>query len=192
MPMSDSSYLNRLDPETVARYVEAARAHDLLLILDTKCGMADPLAEVRDLEAFLAEPFVHLALDPEFAMRASGDVPGRAVGSLDSSEVNSVQRYLAGLVQQHALPQKMLVVHQFRADMLTHSQPWRDVPEVLRVINVDAWGDLDKKVQAYGTYATSDYATFAGVMLFEGWDVPMMTPAQVLALPRQPDLVVYH
>jgi hypothetical protein len=108
------------------------------------------------------------------------------------SQVNAVQRYLASLVREHALPQKLLVVHQFRADMLTHSEPWQDAPEVARVINFDGWGHLDEKLEKYGQYATADYAEHAGIKLFEGWDAPMLTPAQVLALPRQPDLVVYQ
>lgn len=192
VPMSDGSYLNRLDHATIAAYVEAAHAHDVLLILDTQLGMVDPLAEARHLETFLAEPFVHLALDPEFAMRASGGVPGDVIGSVDSSEVNAVQQYLAGLVREYGLPRKMLVVHQFRADMLTHSEPWLDTPEVLRTINVDGWGDIGTKLETYAAYGSAPYAEHPGIKLFEGWDVPMMTPEQVLALPRQPDLVVYQ
>jgi hypothetical protein len=192
VPLGDGSYLNHLDHDTIAAYVEAARAHDVLLILDTQLGMVDPLVESRHLEAFLAEPFVHLALDPEFAMRASGGIPGQVIGSIDSAEVNAVQRYLASLVRELQLPPKILVVHQFRADMLTHSEPWHDTPEVLRTINVDGWGDIGTKLETYSAYATAHYAEHPGIKLFEGWDVPMMTPAQVLALPRQPDLVVYQ
>ena len=192
VPKEDGSYLNRLDHEVIATYVEAARAHGVLLILDTQCGMVDPVAEAQLLAPFLDEPFVHLALDPEFAMRASGGVPGEVIGSLDSSEVNAVQDYLAELVRRRALPPKILVVHQFREDMLTHSEPWQDRPEVLRTINVDGWGDIGTKLETYGAYALSSYAEHPAIKLFEDWDVPLMTPAQVLALPRQPDLVVYQ
>lgn len=192
IPLQDGSYLNRLEHETIAAYVEAARRHGVLLILDTQLGMAEPVEEARYLAAFLAEPFVHLALDPEFAMRASGAAPGDVIGSVDASQVNAVQDYLAGLVREHALPQKLLVVHQFRDDMLTHSEPWRDTPEVGRIINFDGWGPLDKKLAKYAEYAAASYAEHAGIKLFEGWDTPMVTPEQVLALPRQPDLVVYQ
>ncbi len=192
VPLEDGSYLNRLDHATIAAYVEAARRHSVLLILDTQLGMAEPVEEARRLEAFLEEPFVHLALDPEFAMRASGGVPGDVIGSIDATQVNAVQRYLAGLVREHSLPQKLLVVHQFRDDMLTHSGPWRDTPEVARIINFDGWGPLDKKLTKYHEYATARYAEHAGIKLFDGWDIPMLTPRQVLALPRQPDLVVYQ
>lgn len=190
--MADGSYLNHLDGAVIAEYVEAARRNGVLLILDTQLGMADPVEEARRLEPFLVEPFVHLALDPEFAMRAKGGTPGKAIGSVDSSEVNAVQAYLAGLVRGHALPSKLLVVHQFRADMVTQSAPWEDVPEVQRVINVDGWGDLGTKLGTYRAFGMAPYAEYAGIKLFEGWDAPMLTPSEVLGLPRRPDLVVYQ
>lgn len=190
--MADGSYLTHLDGAVIAAYVEAARRNGVLLILDTQLGMVDPLEEARRLEAFLVEPFVHLALDPEFAMRAKGGTPGKAIGSVDAGEVNAVQAYLAGLVRERGLPSKLLVVHQFRADMLTHSVAWVDASEVQRVINVDGWGDLGTKLETYRAFGMAPYAAHAGIKLFEGWDAPMLTPAEVLALPRQPDFVVYQ
>ncbi|MEZ4554051.1 MAG: hypothetical protein R3B59_09100 [Dehalococcoidia bacterium] len=71
-PLADGSYLSHLDPAVIAEYVEAARRNGVLLVLDTQLGMVDPVEEARRLEPFLVEPFVHLALDPEFAMRAKG------------------------------------------------------------------------------------------------------------------------
>jgi len=191
VPMADGSYLNYLDYAVIAEYVEAARRYGLLLILDTQLGMADPVEEARRLERFLVEPFVQLALDPEFAMRAKGGVPGKVIGSVDAGEVNAVQAYLAGLVRERGLPSKLLVVHQFREDMLTHGAAWEDVPEVQRVINVDGWGDTRTKLETYGAFATASYAAYAGIKLFEGWDAPMLTPAEVLRLLRRPDFVVY-
>ncbi|MGE0229259.1 MAG: hypothetical protein AB7I38_09610 [Dehalococcoidia bacterium] len=191
-PMADGSYLSHLDPAVIAEYVEAARRNGVLLVLDTQLGMVAPVEEARRLEPFLVEPFVHLALDPEFAMRARGGVPGDVIGSVDAAEVNAVQAYLAGVVRARGLPSKLLVVHQFRADMLTHSVAWEDAPEVQRVINVDGWGDLETKLQTYEAFALASYAQHAGVKLFEGWDEPMLTPSEVLALARQPDFVVYQ
>ncbi|MGE3412585.1 MAG: hypothetical protein AB7L91_10225 [Dehalococcoidia bacterium] len=191
-PLADGSYLSHLDPAVIAEYVEAARRNGVLLVLDTQLGMVDPVEEARRLEPFLAEPFVHLALDPEFAMRAKGGVPGAVIGSVDAAEVNAVQAYLAGVVRAHGLPSKLLVVHQFRADMLTHSVAWEDAPEVQRVINVDGWGDLETKLETYEAFALAPYAQHAGVKLFEGWDEPMLTPSEVLSLARQPDFVVYQ
>lgn len=191
-PMGDGSYLNHLDHEVIARYAQAARRHGVLLILDTQLGMISPVEEARRLERFLVEPFVHLALDPEFAMRASGGVPGDVIGSVDSSEVNAVQAYLAALVRGRGLPEKLLLVHQFRDDMLTHSVAWAQAPEVLVTVNMDGWGDLATKLDSYSAFAFRGYAEYMGIKLFPGWDEPMLTPEQVLALPRLPDLVVYQ
>lgn len=190
--MGDGSYLNHLDHAVIAEWVEAARRSGVLLILDTQLGMVDPVEEARRLEPFLVEPFVHLALDPEFAMRAKGGTPGDAIGSVDAGEVNAVQAYLAGLVRERGLPAKLLVVHQFRADMVTQRVAWEDVPEVQRVINVDGWGDLGTKLETYQAFGLASYAEYAGIKLFEGWDAPMLTPSEVLVLPRRPDLVVYQ
>src|SRR5690606_31972867 len=158
--------LTRLPADEIARYVDAAREFGVQLILDVQCGMADPVDEVRRLEPHLVEPFVHVALDPEFAMRASGSVPGEVIGSLDAAEANAVQAYLVGLVRDHALPPKMMVLHQFRDDMLTHSVPWDDTPEVLRVLDVDGWGDAGTKVETYAAFSAAHYAEHAAIKLF--------------------------
>lgn len=66
-PTSDGTWMYRLSHDRIATYVEAAREHGLLLFLDNQIGWSDPLTEVKLLEDFLKEPFVHMALDPEFA-----------------------------------------------------------------------------------------------------------------------------
>jgi hypothetical protein len=191
-PMSDGSYLARMAPEVIETYVAAARKHELLLFIDVQVGMADPLAEAQRLEAFLELPFVHLALDPEFAMRATGGVPGRKIGSLGAADVNAVQRYLAGLVREHALPPKLLVLHQFRADMLTGVDAYEDLEEVERVIDMDGWGGTGVKLAHYEAFALAEYSERPAIKLFYEWDVPLLSIEQLLALPRIPDVVIYQ
>src|SRR5262249_33853171 len=48
-PMADGSYLGRLSTDQIANYVEVARRHGVLLILDLQIGMADPVAELQRL-----------------------------------------------------------------------------------------------------------------------------------------------
>lgn len=191
-PMSDGSYLGRMGSETISRYVEAARTHGLELILDVQLGMADPLAEVRQLEPFLRESFVHLALDPEFAMQAKGGVPGDTIGSLDAAQVNPVQRYLASLVRQEQIPPKTLVLHQFREDMLTSTDAYIDLPEVTRIVDMDGWGGQSAKLSNYEAYAMAAYSQRPAIKLFYDWDAPLLTADQLMALPRVPDLVIYQ
>jgi hypothetical protein len=191
-PMADGSYLARMSTEEIEPYMAAARDRGILLFLDLQLGMSDPLAEVRRLAPFLVEGSVHVALDPEFAMRASRGIPGQTIGSLDASEVNAVQDYLDELVRTYGLPPKVLVLHQFRTDMLTGTAALRDVPGVTRIIDMDGWGGTEAKLSHYEAYALASYSQRPAIKLFYEWDEPMLTPARLLALPHIPDLIIYQ
>ncbi|MSQ42035.1 MAG: hypothetical protein EXR65_03245 [Dehalococcoidia bacterium] len=191
-PQGDGSYLLRMDDELLQAYIMVARAHGLLLFLDVQIGWADPLAEVQRLGAALREPFVHLALDPEFATRARGMAPGEAIGSLDADDVNAVQGYLAALVRERNLPPKVLVLHQFLATMLLRTELYAVHPEVEVTIDMDGFGGAGVKLAHYEAYALAPYARRAGIKLFYHWDEPLMTPGQILALAQPPDLVIYQ
>ena len=191
VPMGDGTYLERLPDEVISAYVEAAREAGALLILDVQVGWADPLAEVQRLERFLAEPFVHLALDPEFATRGKG-APGRFIGTLDAEAVNRVQRYLAGLVQREALPAKIMLLHQFTPYMLAGTEAFENLPEVERVIDMDGYGSPGAKLAGYDLYALAPYSQRPAIKLFYEWDKPLLTPSELMALPRPPAVVIYQ
>ena len=189
---SDGLYLDHMDAELLAEYVEAARERDVLLFLDIQVGWSDVLLEVSWLAAALREPFVHLAIDPEFATLSDGAPPGVAIGSLEASEVNDVQRYLARIVRLGGLPPKVLVLHQFLDDMLRDVEAYEDVPEVELAIDMDGYGGDQAKLSKYDRYALSSYAERAAIKLFYDWDAPLITPARLQALARPPDLVIYQ
>ena len=191
-PGKHGLYLARMKPALIAEYVEAARDAGALLFLDVQIGWSDTLTEVRVLEEALREPFVHLALDPEFATKERGKRPGRVVGSLGAADVNAVQHYLAGIVRDHALPPKVLVLHQFLQSMLTDVEDYDDVPEVDVTIDMDGFGAPHVKLRKYRWYAVSDYAERAAIKLFYHWDAPLLAPADLLALEHPPDLVIYQ
>ena len=191
-PGADGLYLERMKPELIDEYVEAAREADALLFLDVQIGWSDALTEVRLLEDALREPFVHLALDPEFATKALGSRPGLVIGALGAADVNAVQHYLAGLVREDGLPPKVLVLHQFLESMLTGVEDYDDVAEVDVTIDMDGYGAPNVKLTKYRWYASSDYAERAAIKLFYHWDEPLLLPADLLALERPPDLVIYQ
>jgi hypothetical protein len=191
-PMADGSYVERMSLERIEPYLAAAREHGVLLFLDLQLGMSDPLTEVRRLTPFLLDDSVHVALDPEFAMRASGGIPGQTIGSLDASEVNAVQDYLDDLVGTYGLPPKVLVLHQFRTDMLTNTSALRDAPGVTRIVDMDGWGGVEAKLSHYEVYSLAAYSQRPAIKLFYAWDVPLLTPDRLLALPHVPDLVIYQ
>lgn len=191
-PMADGSYLERMSAERIEPYRAAAREHGVLLFLDLQLGMSDPLTEVRRLTPFLVDDAVHVALDPEFAMRGRGGIPGETIGSLDAADVNAVQDYLDDLVRTYGLPPKVLVLHQFRTDMLTNTAALRDVGGVTRIIDMDGWGGAEAKLSHYEAYSLAAYSQRPAIKLFYAWDEPLLTPERLLALPRVPDLVIYQ
>ena len=191
-PGYDGTYLGRMSLTDIRPYVEATRAHGQLLFLDVQVGWSDPLAEVQRLEPLLREPHVHVALDPEFATLGKHEAPGDAIGYLVPEQVNDVQRYLAALATSAGVPPKVLVLHQFRADMLHDPDQIARIDGVDLVIDMDGWGPSWQKLDGYNAFARASYAEYAGFKLFYHWDQPLMTPAEVMALPHPPDYLVYQ
>lgn len=188
----DGTYLGRLPLSTVMAYADAASAQGGLLILDIQIGWSNPLAEVRGYEEALLLPYVHVALDPEFATLRKGDPPGEAIGSVTGDEVNAVQQYLSDLVRTHSLPPKTLIVHQFRWDMILEPYRMTAYPGVDLVVDMDGWGYPGAKLSGYELFARAPYAPLAGFKIFFRWDTPVLTPEQVQALPKPPDLIIYQ
>ena len=191
-PQPDGSYLFRMPEERIAEYVELAREHDLLLFLDLQIGWTDALEGVQRIEEFLLEPFVHLALDAEFATEPYGQPPGSVIGTLDAPDVNAVQRYLADLVHEHQLPPKVFVLHKFTPRMLINTDQYETVEGVDLTITMDGYGAPEPKIGGYERYALADYSERAGFKLFWHWDEPLMSPRDVMNMRQAPDYVIYQ
>ena len=189
---TDGTYLSRMSDEMIETYVEAAREHGMLLFLDVQIGWSDPLTEVKLLDRFLREPFVHLALDPEFATLSRGVRPGLAIGSLEAEELNEVQHYLAELIEDEGLPTKILVVHQFVDWMLLDPGAVEDVAGVEVTIDMDGFGGIRLKLLHYERYALAAPSERAAIKLFFRQDDPIMSPEQIQALTHVPDMIIYH
>ncbi len=188
----DGRYLDQMPLDEIEEWVDFARLEDVLLFLDIQIGWGDVLTDVQRLGEFLAQPHVHLAIDPEFATESEGLAPGVAIGELRAADVNAVQEYLAKLVADHGIPPKVLVLHQFRADMLPDAHEFADVDGVDVTIDMDGWGGPWPKTQNYEVYAMAPYAERPAIKLFFHWDEPLMTPAEIMALPVPPDYVIYQ
>jgi hypothetical protein len=181
----------RQEPATIRRYLRAARAHKMLMLLDIQPGYAPFLQEAEALEEFLKEPDVSLALDPEWSMDPP-QLPGQEIGSTDAATINEVSRYLASIVRRYDLPQKLLVVHRFTGDMIEAEHDLERNPGVALVVNVDGFGDQPNKISKYNEFTRDLQRRFNGFKLFYEEDVNLMKPKQVLRLRPQPDLVVYE
>ena len=189
---SNGLWLNRLSHDRIAEYVEAAREHGMLLFLDTQIGWSDPLTEVKLLESFLQEPFVHVAVDPEFATEPLGVRPGRAIGGITGGQVNEVLRYLSALVEEEGLPDKILMVHQFTGRMLHNRDAIERHSGVELSIDMDGIGSPRAKLNGYRLYAMTEPSQRPAFKLFFIQDRPVMTPEEVQALDRVPDVIIYQ
>lgn len=191
-PTSDGTWMYRLPHDRIAPYVEAAREHGLLLFLDNQIGWSDPLREVQLLEDFLKEPFVHMALDPEFATEPLGVRPGQAIGGITGSQVNEVLEYLSALVESEGLPPKILMVHQFAGRMLHDRDEIVPQPGVELSIDMDGIGTPRAKLRGYRLFAAAEPSQRPAFKLFFTQDTPLMTPQEVAAMEPMPDVIIYQ
>ncbi len=187
-PGADGDYSTPTPMELVLPWLEAARAADMLLILDLQPGAGHFLPDAQRFEELLREPDVGLALDPEWRM-APGQIPGQVIGGVDAAEVNEVSAWLADIVAEERLPEKLFVIHRFTDSMVRDADQVEDRPGLATVFHVDGFGGRDVKLekldQLRGPYWT-------GFKLFHDEDTDIFQPAEVLALPEPPDLITYQ
>jgi hypothetical protein len=189
-PGADGTYSKMIDPAKIQQYVDAARRHRALLVLDVQPGRGDFLTQVKRLRPFLEQPHVGLALDPEWRM-GPNQVPGKVTGSVGAAEVNAVAAYVNSIVTERNLPQKLFLLHQFKVTM---------IPDIAAVVPQPGLA-IVHHLDGFGTRAEKD-ATFnrlfrpgrfhLGYKLFYDEDVGIYTPPDVLAFTHVPDYVSYQ
>ena len=108
---------------------------------------------------------------------------------MDAAEINQVVDWLAGIVREEALPQKLLIVHQFRVSMITNRELIETPPELAVLIHMDGQGSLGAKYNTWNLLTSLADADrfYWGWKNFYDEDHPMATPEQVLA--RSPNIV---
>ena len=179
-PTKTGTYSSNISRAQVRRYIDAAHALGVLVVLDLQPGRADFLDVAKSWRWALRDPWVGLALDPEWRMGPHG-VPGRRIGSVSASEVNRVSAWLDGLTAREGLPEKVFMLHQFRTDMVRHIERVQDRDHLALVQHVDGFGTPAQKLDTY--HAVVRPRKFAlGFKLFYDEDINRMRPAQVLAI----------
>jgi hypothetical protein len=190
-PGDDGMYRARMKPELIDQVAGWAEANNALLILDVQIGRSSVPEEVDVLMPYLRRPYVHLALDPEFAM-PTGRVPGEVVGSLDAAAIDGAVHTLSQLVTSEHLPPKILIVHRFTQSMVTNAWEISHDPNVQVVVTMDGFGPPALKQASYRSYVHDQAVGFSGIKLFYHHDQPLLTPNQVVGLDPHPDLVIYQ
>ncbi len=193
----DGKYLARMPDTEIRKAIEMARSMHGVTFLDLQVGLSDLETEVPLLKEFLMEPDVHLSIDPEFSMQTSGKRPGTVIGTEDAATINWCADYLAKLVRDNKLPPKILVVHRFTEDMVTHYKRIAPLPEVQLVMDMDGWGPPKKKFGTYKQVITAEPVQFAGFKLFYKNDLfspstHILTPDELLELTPQPMYIQYQ
>ena len=216
-PGAGGKHRLRMPDSLIQRVAGWAEQRGWLLFVDIQTGHSTVAAELEPLIPYLRRPYVHLALDPEFAMTRGG-VPGRRIGTMDAADVNVAIRRLAKLVSEERLPPKLLVVHRFTRGMLTGTERIQLDPRVQVVIDMDGFGASWHKEYAYRHFILPYPVQYTGFKLFYKndrlsrapsgnlspdcsrtvsedvgcGDDGLMTPQQVLRLYPQPLYIQYQ
>jgi hypothetical protein len=188
---ADGTFLARMPASMVERWIEIAEEHDLLIIFDIQMGSSTVEAEIPHLLPYLTHPRVHLALDPEF-VTTPDQPPGLRIGGMDAAEINRAQHMLKELVDEHNLPNKILMIHQFVPHMITNKDQLENVPGIDLVIHQDGFGTDEAKIANYNRYVAAEGAKHGGFKVFYRQDDPVMTPAELMQLTPQPDVITYQ
>lgn len=190
---ADGDYSNETSRDAIRPWVEAAAASGTYVVLDLQPGRSDFLSQAKIYEEFLALPHVGLALDPEWRLKPH-QVHLAQIGTVDSAEINRVSEWLAGLVRHHSLPQKLLVIHQFRHSMITDREHINTPPELAVVIHMDGQGSQSAKFSTWNALTGQDDADryFWGWKNFYDEDTPVATPTQVLGQFPTPVFVTFQ
>lgn len=198
-PGKDNKWRFRMPHHQIDTVLNWAKEINALVFVDVQVALSDLQSEIPLLEKYLAMPNVHLGIDPEFAMLPKGGKrPGSVIGTMDAKDINYVSNYLAGLVKQHNIPPKILVVHRFTQGMVTNYQQIKLQPEVQIVIDMDGWGYPAKKVGTYRNWIFSQPIHFTGFKLFYVNDTEksgqkeMMSEKEVLSLKPAPIYIQYQ
>jgi len=190
-PGSGAKYRLRHSDQTIEQVLGWAEERGWLVFLDVQIGHSTVPAELPHLVKYLERPYVHLALDPEFAMKLGG-IPGRRIGTLDATDVNYAVRLLADIVDRKKVPPKVLVVHRFTQRMLTNHDKITLDPRVQVVVDMDGFGAPWLKEDGYKFFIVPEPVQYAGFKLFFKNDKPMMTPEQVIRLWPVPYYIQYQ
>ena len=192
-PGPEGTYSAVTSLATLRPWVNQATAAGFYVILDLQPGRASLLDQAKLYEPLLAMPNVGLALDAEWKLQP-GQLPLQQIGSVSITEVNSVVHWLASLTAQLHLPQKVLVLHQFRLSMIQHEQDL-DIhnDDLAIVVHMDGQGTQEVKQETWDTItAAAPHGVFFGWKNFFVKDHPMLNPQGTMSKVPVPVMISYQ
>ncbi|UUZ58739.1 hypothetical protein [Nocardioides sp. B-3] len=151
-PGLGDDYSHDIEEWLVQSYIDAAHRNGALLLLDIQPGRSDFLTPAKRWEWALQDPWVGLALDPEWRVGTT-EIPGRVFGSVSAKEINRTAGWLATLTKANNLPEKLFVLHQFRAGQIPDIGKVRARTGLAMVQHVDGYGSPANKLATYDNVA---------------------------------------
>ena len=192
-PGPDGTYSFQTPVSEIRPWVDRAADHGMYVVLDLQPGRASLLDQARRYRSLLERPNVGLALDPEWKLQP-GQVPLQQIGHVGIGEVNSVIRWLAGLTARHDLPQKVLVLHQFRSSMISgESRLDTSRDDLAVVLHMDGQGSpADKQSTWDMVTGGAPRGVFFGWKNFFVKDTPMISPQATMHRAPTPVMISYQ
>lgn len=189
---SDGDYSLESTLDLIEPWVRAAEAAGIYVVLDLQPGFTDFLTQAKRYESLLLRPNVGLALDPEWRL-APGQKHMVNIGSVTGAEVNATVEWLAELTRANGLPQKLLIVHQFRLDMITARDSITVPPEVAVMFQMDGLGPQNTKLDTWRAVTAGGPAgAWFGWKNFYDEDSPTRSPADTVAVTPSPLFISYQ
>ncbi|OUM42531.1 hypothetical protein [Arthrobacter sedimenti] len=193
-PGTDGDYSSETSIDELEPWIDAAEAQGVYVVLDLQSGRSDFLSQAKLYEELLARPSVGLALDPEWRLLPNQQ-PLQQIGTVGTAELNAATTWLADLTRDRALPQKLLMIHQFRIDMISEREGL-DVSrtELAVTLHADGHGTPAQKLDTwFALQSVPPEGTWPSWKNFYDEDQPMLTPEQTYTLvDPKPWLVTYQ
>jgi len=186
-----------LDDKALVEYIKYAQSEGMLVFVDHQIGRYSVHEAMDKILPFLQYPNVHLAIDPEWRTLS----PMKEIGSITAEELNDAQDYMDAYIRRHNIPGiRMLVVHQFADKMIQTRREVRSHRDrVILIHTADGFGTPQMKKATYQRNAIALNMPVKGFKLFfksdfpaAGFDMPLMSPAEVMQLDPRPSLIIYQ
>ncbi|MGQ7297317.1 hypothetical protein [Quadrisphaera sp. KR29] len=192
-PGPDGDYSTETPVEELRPVVDQALAAGVQVVLDLQPGRSTFLEQAQAYEELLALPGVGLALDPEWRL-APGQRHLDQIGSVSAAEVDQTAAWLAQLVRERQLPQKVFLLHQFRLSMVTgRTSLDTSHDELAFVVHADGAGSPGDKEATYrALQAEAPPGVVWGWKNFYDEDSPTFSPAQTVEQQPSPVFVSYQ
>jgi hypothetical protein len=173
----DGDYSHDISRDKVQTFIDAAHRNKALLVLDLQTGRSGFLTVAKRWKWALEDPWVGLALDPEWRM-GPHQVPAQVIGSVSAREVNRTSGWLSRLATSKVLPQKLFLLHTFRTSMLRNAAAIKSHKQLAMVEHVDGFGTPSQKLATYHAVARPKQFTM-GFKLFYDEDIHRMSAKRV-------------